>query len=695
MAVIGKIREKSTLLLIMIGGAMLAFVLGDAFSSRMSVFGNERENLGEIDGVEISGAEFESKVQEQIAEYKEREQASNVPESVASQIREQVWNNMLRERIMGSELEELGVKVSSKELADITYGSNPHPQVKQAFTNPETGVFNSADVIRFIKNLDQDETGQTKKQWLSFEEAIKDQRQINKYNTLISKGLYVTQAEAREQFEETNLKMDIRYVFKPYAAIPDSAVEVSESEAKNYYEEHQNEFKQDRIRTVTFASFDIVPSPEDTAATREWVNETYERFRKTEDDSLFVTVNSDKAFDRMLYSRGLLPENIDTTVLDQDSAGFIIPPVLREDGTYQIVKIAQVKHAPDSVNARHIVISFQRMEEDSAMSLADSIKGALEGGADFAALARQYSDDPSSKEDTGNLGWFRENMMLKAINDATFDAKVGEYFVVKSQVGAHVFQVLEKSPVVKKVQLAVIERKLEPSRETYDDYFIKANQFSIAVEGGKDINELAKQEGVNVQVAQLKENDNSMAGMPGSRQIIRWAYKSDEGTISEPFNTENRFIVAALTEVKEEGVAPFEKVKEQARAGAIREKKAEKMKEQLQGEDLAAIAQKAGLQVQTANGLNYAAFSLPKIGFEPEVQGKIFSLSQGDMSRPIEGRNGVYVVAVESVTEVPQEADLTVNKMQLQSGLQSRVNYQVFEALKEHAKVKDNRYLFY
>src|SRR5690606_9775462 len=161
--------------------------------------------------------------------------------------------------------------------------------------------------------------------------------------------------------------------------------------------------------------------------------------KKTENDSLFVSANSDKGFDRMLYSRGLLPENIDSTVLDHDSAGYIMPPVLRGDGTYQIVKIADVKFAPDSVKARHIVISLQRMEEDSAMALADSIRDALQKGADFAELARKYSDDPGSKEDTGNLGWFRENVMLKAINDATFDAKTGDYFVVKSPVGAHVF----------------------------------------------------------------------------------------------------------------------------------------------------------------------------------------------------------------------------------------------------------------
>ena len=698
MAVIGKIREKSTLLLIIIGGAMIAFILGDLLSSGGSVFNNGPQNLAEIDGVEISGIEFDNEIQLQIAQYKERENRSDVPEVVANQIREQVWNDLLQKRIMDDEYSELGITVSSKELADITYGSNPHPQVKQAFTNPETGVFNSADVVRFIKNMDNDETGKTKKQWLSFEKAIKKQRQVNKYNMLISKGLYVTTEEARVQHNENNNKLNISYVARPYNALSDSSITVSDADIKTYYDDHQQEFKQEKIRNVNFVSFDIVPSAEDSVETLEWINDIYRKFSATENDSLFVSVNTDQGYDRKLYSKGLLPAGIDTNIIEQDSVGYMLGPILDKDGTYRVVKISNIKYAPDSVRARHIVISLQRMSKDSALTKADSVKQAIENGADFAEMARLFSDDPTNKEDTGNLGWFQEGVMLRAISDTCFSSntKIGEYKLIESPVGVHIFQVLDKSPVAKKLQLGIIERTIEPSRDTYDDYFINSNQFSIAVEEGKSMEELAAQNGLRVENIGLREDDNNMGKVKGSRSIVRWAYNSEEGMVSEPFNVEGKFVIVQLTEVKEEGIAPYEKVKEQAQIGAIREKKAEMLIEEMKDLSMEEIAERyPNNPIQQVSDVNFSSFSIPKMGFEPEVQGKIFSLKQGDISIPIKGRNGVYIVAVDMVNQSAENADLSVDQLQLQNSRQSRVNYQVFEALKENADVKDNRYLFY
>jgi peptidyl-prolyl cis-trans isomerase D len=695
MAVIGKIRDKSTLLLIFIGGALLAFLLGDALSSRMSFFGNEQKALGEIDGVEISGAEFDAKVQVEIANYKEREQRAELPEQAAAQIREQVWNEYLQERILGLEFKEIGIAVTSKELADMTYGTNPHPQVRQAFTNPETGAFNSSDVVRFIKNLDNDETGKTKEQWLNFEGAIKKQRLLNKYNLLISKGLYVTTAESKRNFIDANQRVDISYIFKPYGSVPDSSVKVTEAEIKDYYKKNQNEFKQERLRLVQYVNFHIVPSAEDSLETRQWVDETYRKFRNTTDDSLFVNVNSDIEFNPTLYSRNLLPADLDTNWMDQDSIGYMQGPFLEEDGTFKIIKLTKIKYAPDSVRARHIVISFQRMEKDSAMAKIDSIKGALENGASFAELALQYSDDQTSSADTGNLGWFKEGMMLPSINDTCFSAKVGQYKVVESVVGAHLFEVLERSPVVKKIQLAIVERKIEASRATYDNYFIRANQFSIALEEGQKIEDLAAEMGKIALIVGVKEADSEVQGLINSREIIRWAYNAEEGAISEPFTTDRNVVVAVLKESKEKGIAPFDKVMEQAKLGAIKEKKAVDFTSGLTGDGLDQIATQSGLSIQNASGITYSSFSIPRIGFEPELLGKLFSLKEGDLSRPIKGRNGVYVVQVQSVSPAPEQADFSQSKGQLAQSRGARVNYEVFEALKKTANVQDNRYLYY
>jgi len=299
MAVIGKIRERSTLVLIIIGGAIVAFVLSDLFSSGQG--GGQRGpiNLAEVNGTTVNPQEFEMKVQQAYENYQAQTQ-EELDERTKSTIREQVWTEVLSDILLGNQMQELGIEVTSKELFDMVQGSNPHPQVKQAFTNPETGEFNSSAVVNFLQNLDQDP--KVKEQWIDFERALKRNQEIDKYYTLVKKGLYVPSSLAEKEFMSNKTALNFKYVYQSYSSIADSTVELSESEIEDYYDAHKSDYEQKASRKISYAYFPINPSSTDVEEATNWANETFTKFQNAENDSLFVNANSDNRFDPIYYT---------------------------------------------------------------------------------------------------------------------------------------------------------------------------------------------------------------------------------------------------------------------------------------------------------------------------------------------------------------------------------------------------------
>jgi len=353
MAVIGKIRKHSTLVLIVIGVALLAFVLTDAFTSSGR---GEIPVVGKIGDTEITQQEFEQKVNEAINNY-EMQQQQPVDDKTRSQIREQVWNQLISETVLQKEYEKLGIAVTPDELFDMVQGNNPHPQIVQAFTNPQTGQFDKTRVLQFLKNKDNDP--QTAQQWILFEQGIKQERLANKYTQLINKAIYATTAEAAQLNIDQNKKFNISYVVKRYNTVNDSTITVTEEEIAAYYEENKFKFKQEESRNIEYVIFRVDPSEEDFKLAEEWMLNAKEEFAQAENDSLYVTLNSDIPFDPTFYKKGQLPPILDT-VFFKDSAkvGDMVGPYL-EGMTYKLSKLSKIKYLPDSVKARHILIKTQ------------------------------------------------------------------------------------------------------------------------------------------------------------------------------------------------------------------------------------------------------------------------------------------------------------------------------------------------
>jgi len=694
--VIGKIREKSTLLLIMIGGAMLAFILGDLINSGGFLLNGSQTEVGVIAGTGIEGKDFEARVQEAIENYKNQSGQSSVDANTTDQLREQTWNQMVRDIVFGNELDAAGVKVSADELFDMVQGSNPHPQVVQAFTNPQTGQFEPAQVVAFLKRMETDPD--MKKRWLAFEKDIAKLRRAEKYNNLLKKGLYVTSAEAESDFIAKNQSTNIRFVVKRYSEVPDSTITVSDADIKNYYNQNKSKYEQDASRDVEYVAFRIDPSKDDFEKVRIWAEGIKAEFAAAENDTIFVNRESDMRFNARYMPKGQLGGAIDSIMFAAEK-GTVYGPYL-EGNLYRMAKLIGVKTAPDSVEARHILIRPETAgSPEKAKAKADSLKEAISKGADFAALATQFSEDPGSAEKGGELGWFEEGMMVPTFNNACFDGKKGDLVVVQSQFGYHIINVMDQKGNTAKRAVTFVDRAVEPSTKTFQMKYGEAEEFARSITSLASFDQEVAGRGFNKRIASnLKENDRVIAGLENARPVIRWAFEAEKEEVSKVFELGNTFVVGVLTAVREEGFASIDDVKEELEAGAKREKKAATFAEQFEAAkagDIQSIADKMNLPVEIRENILFSASAITGIGREPAVLGTVDGMEVGDISKPIKGEQGVYVVNVESRSDSPALADKRSSAQMMNASLSARVDYEVFEALKEKAEIVDNRARFF
>jgi peptidyl-prolyl cis-trans isomerase D len=688
MAIIGKIRERSFLVLIIIGIAILAFVLTDLFSAKSN--GQQAPpSIAEINGQQISPQEFEYKVQKGYENY-QKQTKQELDERTKSSIRESVWAEMSSDILVGEQLEELGINVTSKELMDLVSGDNPHPQVRQAFTDPNTGQFNPNAVIQFLQNLDNDEA--TKAQWVDFEQALKRNHRMDKYNTLVKKGIYTPSALANVKYNENNGALAFKYVYKPYTAIEDSAADLTESEISSFYKKTKSEYEQKASRKIAYAYFPIVPSSDDQAEAKQWADRMYGDFKTNSNDSTFVNANSDAGFIPVYYSELNAPVGVDTTLWDQDSAYVAGAKLI--GSTWSISKVKAIKMAPDSVKARHILISSQIRTRESAEKTADSVMMALQGGVAFDSLV-VLSDDEVSAEKGGDLDWFAEGMMVKPFNDAAFTAEIGEYKKAESQFGFHIIEVTEKLEDVKKIQIATITREVLPSKATYADLFNQANSFSINVADMESFAAELTKNNLQQRSAILNESDNLVQGLDASRDLARWTQDAKEGDVSEAKDVDGAFVVAIVENVDAEGFSTLGKVRNRVEFLARQEKKADMLsKELVDASEISELATKTGLTVENVN-VTFASPSIAGIGLEPKVVGAAWSLTPGQLSQPIAGNNGVFVVSVDKKVDAG-EPNLSEIRLSESRGIAAKVdNGAVYNALKEKADLIDNRTKFY
>ena len=711
MAVIAKIRKHSTLLIIIIGVALASFVLGDFLNPRKNKMAQKSVNVGVVDGVEITGREFNNKVEENLEIQRQNNQTDNITNEEAFSVRQSIWDEMVSEIILGTQYEKVGLGVSVDELDDQIRGAEPHSYILQNFRDPNTGTYDPQTITQFLQNFNQlDPTIQ--KRYLMLEKLIKDDRARSKYNNLVGLGYYMPTVFAQKDYEEKNTRATIRITGLKYTTIPDTSISLADADYQKYYEEHKAEYKQEPSVDLDYIVFEVLPSAEDRKVQADEVAKAYLDFQTTQNVPSFVNTFSDVRYDSTWYGQGKLPVRIDSTMFNSP-VGTFYPPYLEND-TYYMAKLVDIQMRSDSLRASHVLISYQgaqgaaetitrtrELAEKRADSLMNVIKNAVER---FPFYAREFSDDPSAEQNGGDLDWFADGAMVPAFNKAVLDGKVGDIVKVETPFGYHIIHITGKKDPTRKVRVATVTRAVQPSKETYQQVFLTASDFATRNNTREKFDIAVIDKGLNKRTADNQgKMTNSIPGVEFPRQILYWAFneKTEEGSVSPVYDMGKSCVVALLKKRYEEGTATLESVKTRIEPLVKREKKADILIGRIQQainqtRDINVIASQLNTKVDTLESINFGAFNLPAgYGPEKDVIGKIFSMNQGQTAGPVKGSQGVYVVTVDSFEKPAVLSDYTQQKKTLFNAVKGRAGREAYNALLKNADLEDNRIMFY
>lgn len=711
MAIISRIRKRAGILVGIIAVALFSFVLGDIFISGQSMFGSE-QNVGEIAGNPISVIAFDNEVQYIADVQKERRQQAALDEETMSAIRDNVWDKFVKNLALKPQFTVAGISVSDAEIKELILGNDPDPLVVNYFSDPQTqqlipyfrdqitGKLKASSVKTYVDSLPEQE----KFRWAEFEDALRDSRMQNKYLSLVKKGIYVTSIQAKEEYQNLNTTVSFKYILKPYSSLADSLVQIDDQDKLKFYNENQYKFKQEASRKLEYVVFDIKPVDQDFLEVRtqmEGLAEEWKQIKDEKEDSLFtVREGESRWFDTTFYGKGQLPVEIDS-IAHASEKGSVLP-IYIENNKYKLSKVINHESTPDSVKARHILIKVEQGDTIAKKSVKvriDSIKNVIAKQKNFADLAAKFGED-GTKEKGGDLGWFGVGAMVQEFQYACFHGKKGDLLTVYTQFGWHVIDITDQSPYSIKTQVATIDRTIEPGTKTRQDIYNKAVDFITKYHTTETFEKGIEEQNLVKRIADpLKQNDKAIAGIENPREIIRWAFDSEKGAVTtEPFSFPDKYVVAHLAEIREEGIAPIEQKKEEVEIGARKMKKAEKFIEEINKTGAKAIEEygvKLNLPVLSGDGANFTSYSIPNIGREMNVYGPLFSLKEGQTSKPIKGETGVYVVKVEKITPAPPTTDYSTAKTQAKNNFTYRADMEVVEALKKLAEIQDNRAKFF
>ncbi len=706
MAVLNKIRQQSIFLIVIIALALFSFVLADLFQNSGAISQRAENTIATINGKDVDRTEFAQKV----------ENASRSFGASGSNLQavNYVWNQEVRQAVFEEQFEELGIKVGEDQVNDLlaeSLANNP------TFQN-EAGVFDKAKMQEYVANI-KATSPEAYQQWLDFEESVSKGAREGIYLNMIKAGVGATLKEGELAYKMENDNVNIKYVQLPFSSIQDSEVTVTDAEIQSYIDKHADQYEAEASRNIRYVLFKEEPSEEDekevTAKVANLLNDRVEfieatkssdsvkGFRNTENAEEFVNQNSALKFDDRFKFKKDLPSTAADAIYDL-AIGDVFGPY--KDGEYiKISKVVAQKQIPDSVKASHILVSWQGLRtagdltrtKEEAKTLADSLLNVIKSNKDkFSELAGQFSADNSNKDKGGDLGYFVPGAMVPAFNDYCFENKTGDLGVVETQFGYHIINIEDQKNEQKAVKVATVAQKIEPSEKTINTIFTETTKFQIAAKD-KDFEEVSKENELAVRpVNKIKELDENIPGVGSQRAIVQWAFKEDTevGAIKR-FDIAEGYAVVQLTAKAAKGTMNVSDASPTIKPILVKEKKVEMLKSKISGSTLEDIAKNASQTVRVASALNMKTPTISGAGTEPKVVGAAFALAQGNVSKPIEGNNGVYVVEVTQSTPASGLDTYLSYASQASKSQAGLVNSKVFEALKEAAEIEDKRAKFY
>jgi peptidyl-prolyl cis-trans isomerase D len=704
MAILAKIRQRTLVLILIIGLALFAFVISDVFNNNDT--GEKLPNeIGTVNGENIPLRKFQNQV----------EYGMNISRGSQStmQVVNAIWDEEVRNTLITQQLDELGITIEKDEIWNLLIAS-PNITNNPLFKD-EAGVFVEGKLREYVNNLEanQDFSTQNKidyQNWISTEQYTEREAKKALYYNLVKAGSIATVKEGELAYRMENDKVTFKYVQVPYTSIVDSLVEIRKSDVQKYIDNHKSAFEVKASRDIQYVYFPEVPSKSDEDGTKKYVEELKEGFATAEDANGFATENTETNETPSFAYRTQLPGVTADGIMAME-VGDVYGPY-KVGNQYKISRLVETKQLPDSVKSRHILIRFTGAQgaepgltktKEEAKKQADSILAVVKRSkSKFADIATKMSDD-TSKDKGGDLGWFsvgtRANL-TPTFREFVFEEAVGAMDVVESPFGYHIIEIQEQKNTQKTVKLATINKQVEVTEKTLGDLFTTSSKFES--EAGKSEDaflEVAKAGSYEVKpVNKIKELDARISGLPEQRQIVRWSFDEDTkiGDIRR-FSVGSGFIVVQLTAKQAAGLSSVEEASARVVSILRNEKKAETIKKNnAEFKTLADLAAANGATVQQATSLSMAAPSIPGVvGDEQKVVGAAFALDKGATSGLIAGKSGVFMIEVVEKTAAPTKDTYLTEMNTLRNQRAANATNSVFEALKSAAEITDNRGIFY
>ena len=647
---------------------MLAFILGDFLNSGSSFFNKNRENVGVIAGHKVHYSEYETAKDQLTEVYKIESGSNDINEDLSIQIRNQVWQMLLMDYTLREQADEIGMTVTPEELSELCIGANPHQLIRQrrAFYD-ETGNFNRFALINFLNSLAQaPETQeqaanmqQAKNYWMYWENAVRLTHLQEKYVGLLSKLITANPLDAKYAFEAAQTSVNVEFVERPYFAVADSLVKVTNADIKKLYDANKEQYKRTPNRSLVYVSFPIVPSEADFAEVEKLMKSLESDFQTKDDVTAIVNGNSDILYDGRDFSETTIPAEYKEFAFGKGAKKGQFTELTFANDTYSMARIM-----------------------DCGYTKSDSVQLVLVANGE-------------GTEDV-ELGWFTATDLQKNIADPAFAGKKGSQFTVSTGMGEQTFKIADKSQPTPKVKLAILSRKVTPSSKTYGVLYNEAKQFIVNNGTEELLRQAAQEQGLSVTPAYgLNVNADKVNDLKNSRGIVRWAFEAKDGQLSDVFECGEQFVVAALTEVNDGDYRTIDEVRMELTLQATTDKKAEYLMNQLKGvSTLEEAAELFDAEIQTAENVTLASTRLGAAGIEPAVIGAALALENNATSAPVKGNAGVYMVRIgEKVVAAGElNAEQEINSLNMRTSYS--VPYQAMALIEENAEVEDNRARF-
>lgn len=719
MTALGKIRSKGILLIIIIGLGLFAFIAEEAFRSCNGIKGQNSQQIGEVLGEKIYVQDFQKLLDEYQDAMKLTMRTDNLSEDQLNQLKDQVWQQLVSERVMKEDCKKLGLTVTEDELQNVLNDGTNQLLTQTPFVNQQTGRFDVSILKQFIDAYRKAEASNNSQQldqmrpaynyWLFVEKNLRTQLLAQKYQSLVANCVLSNKVEAKMAFNEENEEAQIQLASIAYNTIKDADIKVTDEELKAKYEELKPAFRQQQeTRDVKMVDVQVKASATDRAQLQKDMAGYQKQLAAAADPTQVVSKSgsmiqyigppvSGKAFQQY-------PDI--ASKIDSMAVGTTGVVENTKDNTYNIVRILSRTELPDSVEFRQIQVGGKTLE--AARASADSIQKALAAGGDFQTIAKRYGQDSTTTWFTGAMYEQASTMSQdnRAYIEALLNGAVGSTQNIELTQGNVVIQVLNRKAMKSKAVAAVIKKEIRFSDNTYSKAYNRFSQFVTQSQASlADLQKHATKFGYTVQdLNDFATSSHTVGNVGGSgiRDAIKWIFEAKEGQVSQLFEAgkeNDHLLVLCMTKIHPQGYRPWDdaQVKEILKREVIRDKKAEMIMAKLKGVNSIAAAQAKGAKVSTVNQITFAApaFIQATGAAEPALSGAVAATAQGKFcSAPVKGNAGVYVFQVVKKQMRPAKYN---EEQQIQMCRQRAMQYMgnFMQDLVFGAGVVDSRYLFF